>query len=60
MLYLKLLVSFTLAKWDCFCNFGRGQYEKYFCEIISNSDLVHEILLEYYLIFLTLGAVLIS
>ena len=35
--YLQLW-PFCLAEWNHLCNFGKGHYEKQFCEIILNLD----------------------
>ena len=34
--YLELLQPFCSAEWNHLCNFGRGHYDKQFCEFISN------------------------
>ena len=36
--YLQLWWPICLAEQNHLCNFGRGHYEKYFCETILNFD----------------------
>ena len=36
--YLQLSWPFCSAEWNHLCNFGKGHYEKLFCEIILSMD----------------------
>ena len=33
--YLQLWQPFCLAEWHHLCNFGKGHYKEYFCEILN-------------------------
>ena len=38
--YLELWWSFCSAQQNHMCNFGKGHYEGYFCELILNMDQI--------------------